>query len=110
MYELLKSCWHECPSQRPSFSQTTKTLLSIWETFENMKFQQFLPKNTKAEEKEENNHQAKSLEKTEPYIEMKLKPNTIDSYVQLSHNGYNICLMDGQIGDENENVRDGVFL
>ena len=107
MYELLKSCWQKCPNQRPNFHRITKSLESIWETFEKEKFQQFLPK--KVDEEREKYQEAKDTEQNEQYFEMKLKPKTTDSYIQIRHNGYNICLMDGKKQDENDNIADGVY-
>ena len=112
MYELLKSCWHKCPSQRPSFPKITKSLESIIETFEKMKFQQFLPKHHKADEEGKMDQKVKDSSDvpSSPYIEMKLRPKTTDSYIRLSNNGYKVCLLEDKKEDENDNIQDGVFI
>ena len=44
-----------------------------------------------------------------PYIEMKLRPKTTDSYIRLSNNGYKVCLLEDQKEDDNDDIQDGVL-
>jgi hypothetical protein len=87
-------------------------LESIIETFEKLKFQQFLPKHQKADEDGKVKQKAKnsSFASSSPYIEMKLRPKTIDSYIRLSNNGYKVFLLENKKEDENDNIQDGVFV